>query len=274
MKVNPSMLPMLLAAVILALAIKGEGYACSDSTLSGTYLYRLSGLTYKGNAAINTTAATVGFTAVGLMRLNGLGGGSGAESVSNAGVLSNRSFTPSYQVNPDCTATINLSSCPLEHCAGQVQSLPNLLVANDGSQANFLNTVPDTSILGEIWQVPDGGCSPESVVGTYRFMTQGSGMNGHGNAMTTASSVAFGSSGFLRLNSDGTLVANDIAAFGGLILPRKQESSWFIRSDCSGGFIASPLANGTDIYVAPGGGQFVLLNAFSGTIVSGVYRKQ
>ena len=273
MRITQSIMPTLLVAALTLIAERPASAACGDSTLSGTYLYRANGFTYKGNAAINPMAATSGFTVVGILRLNGLGGGSGAESASNAGVLSDRIFTPSYQVNADCTATINLNYCPADQCAGPIPSLSNLVIASDGGQANFLNTVPDTTILGEIWKVPDGACSAQSLVGTtYRFTTSGSGLNGLGNAQTTASSVAFGTSGLIALNCDGTVSVQDVAAFGGLIFPRTQSGNWAINSDCSGTFLTGPFLHKS--YVAGDGSQFVLLNGVPGTVVSGVYRKQ
>jgi hypothetical protein len=275
MKTSEAIITIVLA-LALSLAMPGlAAGACDATTLTGTYLYKVNGFTYKGNAALNPMAAASGFTAVGILRLDGLGGGSGAESVSRAGILSDRIFTPTYQVNADCTAIMDLSYCPPDRCAGPVQPpLPNLVVASDGSQANFLNTVSDTTILGEIWKVPDGTCSAQSLVGTYRFMITGMGLNGDGHAQAVASSAAFGASGLRTMNPDGTFTAQDVAAFGGLIFPRAYGSNYVVNADCSGVFLASPSIGGVKIYVAPGGSQFVSLTELPGTIISGISRKQ
>jgi hypothetical protein len=69
-------------------------------------------------------------------------------------------------------------------------------------------------------------------------------------------------------------VIDDTMAFLGWINPRQFPSpSITIRPDCVGEFAGGPL-NPAKIYAASDGTQFVVLNWFPGTIVSGWYRKQ
>jgi len=239
---------------------------CNSSTLNGTYLYRITGTIYTGGTGVHTTGPAGDFAAVGLLRLNN-GSGTGVESSSNVGVLGQRTFTITYKINDqDCSANTDLSYCP-ENCLGAIPGLNNLVMASDGSYAWFVNTVPNTSLTGELRKVPGGACTVLS--GSYNQITSGAGLNGRGNAQPVASTARFASVGAAVAGGS----TQDIAAFGGLIIPRTYTNPAALNPDCTGELGVGSL-NPAKIYAAGDGSEAVVLNWFPGTIVSGWLRRQ
>ena len=122
---------------------------CSNATLSGPYRYTFSGAGFpggpKGGATTNATARP--FAAVGIITFNGDGTHSGADTISLAGgnVIEQRQYNGSYSVSADCRGRFCLQTGPTGECFGPA----DIVVAPDGSEMLFINTIPHTAVLGE-----------------------------------------------------------------------------------------------------------------------------
>ncbi len=264
-----------LAVLALAFALSTTAFSadgCSVGTLNGTYLYRVTGTVVRTGAgrALSNQAPTKSFAAVGLLKLNGDGTGTASEASSDAGVLSQRTFSVNYSVNPECAATIDLAYCSGD--CSEPLSASNLAVSSDGSKALFINTVSQTMLTGELHRVPSGECSENAIAGAYTFVTDGVSLNGFGKAVVLGSTVAFASVGIEVFGEGG--LGNDVITLGGIIFPRQYESQVpSLDSDCGGELRGGPI-NASKIFAASDGSKFVLLNWATGTVVSGWFRKQ
>ncbi len=262
---------VVIGVLALTAAQSSTGFAgdgCSMAT-HGTYLYRVTGAVSNAGVgkSISTQASMKPFAAVGLLKLES-GSGTGSEASSEAGVLGERSFSVTYSVGSDCSATLSLADCTGD-CPGAILA-PYLAVTGDGSHAWLINAVSQTQLSGELHRVPDGGCANTAITGAYRYMTGGAGMNAHSEVL--GSSLAFASAGFEVFGDGGS--GQDVIALGGVIIPRLYESSVpSLNSNCSGELGAGSLHT-SKIYAASDGSEFVLLDWFPGTVVSGWYQKQ
>ncbi|MDQ3668379.1 MAG: hypothetical protein M3410_17750 [Acidobacteriota bacterium] len=122
---------------------------CSNATLSGSYRYTFSGAGFPGgpNGGASTNAAARPFAAVGIITFDGDGTHSGADTISAAGgnFIQPRQYNGSYSVNSDCRGSFCLQTGPSGECFGPA----DIVVAPDGSEMLFINTIPHTVVLGQ-----------------------------------------------------------------------------------------------------------------------------
>lgn len=122
---------------------------CSNATLNGPYRYTFSGAGFPGgpNGGASVNAAARPFAAVGIITFNGDGTHSGADTISASGgnVIEPRQYNGSYSVNADCRGNFCLQTGPAGECFGPA----DIVVAPDGSEMLFINTIPHTAVLGQ-----------------------------------------------------------------------------------------------------------------------------
>ncbi|MEW6207828.1 MAG: hypothetical protein AB1631_05635 [Acidobacteriota bacterium] len=119
---------------------------CSNSTLNGSYRYIFNGNGFATAAAPpRPTGATAPFAAAGIVTFNGDGTLSGADTASLVGTILNRAYTGTYTVNADCSGFISLDFYSPFTGSGPA----NIVVAPDGSEMLFINTIQGATVLGE-----------------------------------------------------------------------------------------------------------------------------
>jgi len=104
---------------------------CDVTTLKGTYSVSLTGW-------ITNNSVRVPYASVGTFVADGQGFLQGTDTVSVDGVITPRTVTATYIINPDCTGT----------ATSQQAGSFNFAIQSDGSKATNISTVPTTTITG------------------------------------------------------------------------------------------------------------------------------
>lgn len=122
---------------------------CSNATLNGSYRYTFNGAGFPGGpgGGAQANAAARQFAAVGIITFNGDGTHSGSDTISFAGgnVIQPRQYNGAYSVNADCKGSFCLQTGSSGECLGPA----DIVVAPDGSEMLFINTIPHTAVLGQ-----------------------------------------------------------------------------------------------------------------------------
>src|SRR6266853_1579899 len=175
---------------------------CTVASLHGSYGYYLSGpLIGLGPVA-----------AVGIVTLDGAGGLSAGDTVSNNGVISHRNGPGTYSMNSNCTGSVSLNGDFLGFSADFT-----VVPASRGREFTFIVTNPFTNQAGEAKKVPrqdkdgDEGCTLADLRGTYRVWGSG----------TTLASGLTTAVGYRILDGQGNLtLAEDTRSVAGQISHR------------------------------------------------------
>ena len=132
-----------LAIAIAATAAAAPAYAhsngCSNRTVSGSYGTQLTGF-----------AGAVPFAEVGNFTTDGRGNLKGQDLIDLGGTYLPRNLTGTYQVDPDCTATVelNLPDGSTAHFFG--------VVVLGGSEVYLNNNDPGNVVAGSIKKINPG----------------------------------------------------------------------------------------------------------------------
>ncbi len=160
---------------------------CTEANLAGPY-----GLQLSGETLISGTPAP----AAGVARLvfDGQKSVNGYSSVNFNGLLLGNPVTGTYEVNSDCTMTLNLQddSGGFQHFSGTVTS--------GGNKVNLRQTDPGTGERGVMQKTPDG-CQATDVMARYNFTLSG-----------TATAIATGGDP-QAVSAEGTLTPNSPGKF-------------------------------------------------------------
>jgi hypothetical protein len=108
-----------------------SGAKCSNDTLKGTYSVSLTGWITNGSVRVP-------YASVGTFVANGEGFLQGTDTVSLDGVISPRTVTATYTINPDCTGT----------ATSQQAGSFSFAISPDGSKATNISTVSGTTVTG------------------------------------------------------------------------------------------------------------------------------
>jgi len=129
---------------LLGLSCVSAAAQCSNATASGVYRYIWTGYGSFGAAGQIVPPRPNGpftpFAAVGLATFNGDGTSSNVDTVQVAGVVFNRTFTNTYQIESDCRGTVTAQ--------GASAPTANIVVAPDGSEILFINVIEGVVISG------------------------------------------------------------------------------------------------------------------------------
>jgi len=139
------MVRYVIATLVTLATVREAAFAqCSNATVSGTYRYIWTGSGSFGAAGGIVPPRPNGpftpFAAVGLATFNGDGTSSNVDTVQVAGIVLNRSFTNTYQIGSDCRGTVTAQ--------GASAPTANIVVAPDGSEILFINTISGVVISG------------------------------------------------------------------------------------------------------------------------------
>jgi hypothetical protein len=119
------------SAAIVGLVVGGTANAdgCSNRTVSGSYGAQLT-----GNAGAQL------FAEVGIFNADGKGNVTGQDLINLGGTSYSRSLTGTYQVDPDCTATVELTlpDTTVAHFFGVVVLGGDAVLLNNTDQGNVV----------------------------------------------------------------------------------------------------------------------------------------
>jgi hypothetical protein len=156
MSVRPVCLLRLFASVALATAVAVTGLSvahatpatisqstCTNATISGTYGYSFTGSEFVGPDGTPQPGGTrIEVVAVGSITYDGQGGFTGSDNISVNGNVRPRSYTGTYSVQPNCTATSTIDSP-----GGAIHT--SFVINNGGNNLLIIVTDPGTALLGE-----------------------------------------------------------------------------------------------------------------------------
>ena len=154
--------PLLLAVLLLGVTtVSGWARECSLETLKGAY-----GIFVQGTLLV--TSPQLPFVVSGIFTYDGAGNVSGTYTQSVGGGISTGTAAGTYQVNSDCTYSATLTTpVGVGHRAGTI--------TGEGMQQeiHILYTDPISVAFGTLKPTPQGGCSLETLKGSYALFGQG-----------------------------------------------------------------------------------------------------
>jgi len=229
--------------------------ACTVASLHGSYGYYLSGsLIGLGPVA-----------AVGIVTLDGAGGLSAQDTVSNNGVISRRNGPGAYTMNSNCTGSVSLNGDFLGFSADFT-----VVPESRGREFTFIVTNPFTNQAGEAKKVArqggdgDEGCTLADLQGTYRVWGAG----------TTLASGLTTAVGYRILDGQGNLtLAEDTRSVAGVITHRIGRTAVYtVASSCA---VTEVFADGLtfDGVVVAGGREAFFIRTNPGTVITALYKK-
>jgi hypothetical protein len=136
-------LKLSVAVILMAFTCGSAAAQCSNATVVGTYRYLWTGYGSFGAGGENTLRPNGPFTpfaAVGLTNFNADGTSSNTDTIQLAGGVFSRSFTNTFQIGADCRGTITVQ--------GASEPTANIVVAPDGSEILFINSITGVVISG------------------------------------------------------------------------------------------------------------------------------
>jgi hypothetical protein len=228
---------------------------CSVGSLQGSYGYFLSGpLIGVGPVA-----------AVGILTLDGAGGLSAQDTVSNNGVIGHRHGLGAYTMDSNCTGSASLNGDFLGFSADFT-----VVPKSRGDAFTFIVTNPGTNQAGEASKVvPQEGdegvvCSLADLQGTYRVWGAG----------TSLASGLITAVGYRILDGQGHLTwAEDTRSVAGQISHRiGRTADYTVDSSCA---VTEVFADGLtfDGVVVSGGREAFFIRTNPGTIITALYKK-
>jgi hypothetical protein len=228
---------------------------CTVASLHGSYGYYVSGpLIGLGPVA-----------AVGIVTLDGAGGLSARDTVSNNGVIDHRNGSGTYIMNSNCTGSAILNGGFLEFKADFT-----VVPESHGSEFTFIVTNTGTNQAGEAKKVArqgrdgDEGCALGDLQGTYRVLGEG----------TTLAAGLTTAVGYRILDGQGHLtLAEDTRSVAGVVMHRiGRTANYTVDSSCA---VTEVFADGLtfDGVVVAGGREAFFVRTNPGTVITALYKK-
>ena len=228
---------------------------CTVASLHGSYGYFLSGpLIGLGPVA-----------AVGIVTLDGGGGLSARDTVTNNGVIDHRIGSGTYSINSNCTGSLSLNGDFLGLSADFT-----VVPESAGSEFTFIVTNPLTNQAGEAKRVArqdrdgDEGCTQADLQGTYRVW-------GAGTTLAAGLTTAVG---YRILDGQGHLtLAEDTRSVAGEISHRiGRTANYAVESSCA---VTEVFADGLtfDGVVVASGHEAFFVRTNPGTVITALYKK-
>ena len=245
---------MVLGLLSYGQSVEDKDNECTVASLHGSYGYFLSGpLVGVGPVA-----------AVGILTLDGAGGLSAQDTVSNNGVIGQRNGPGAYTMNSNCTGSASLNGDFLGLSADFT-----VVPKSRGDAFTFIVTNPGTNQAGEASKVvPQEGddgvvCSLADLQGTYRVWGAGTSL---GSLVTAV--------GYRILDGQGHLTwAEDTRSVAGQISHRiGRTADYTVDSSCA---VTEVFADGLtfDGVVVAGGREAFFIRTNPGTIITALYKK-
>ena len=266
-------LNLMAAVVLLTVTCSSAEAQCSNATASGSYRYLWTGYGSFGAGGEHTLRPNGPFTpfaAVGLSIFNGDGTSSNVDTVNLAGGFFNRNFTNTYQIGSDCHGTVTVQ--------GATEPTAHIVVAPDGSEIFFINSISGVVISGVYRRQAAGQCSNATTSGAYRYMWNGYGSFGEGGQhtfRTNGSFTPFAAVGQAIFDGAGAESNTDTLQLAGGVFQRTFANTHNVGSDCRGTVTRQGDIEPTaKVVVSPDGSEIFYITTIEGAVVSGSYRRQ
>jgi uncharacterized protein (TIGR03437 family) len=229
---------------------------CSNSTLSGSYVYSVSGFGVAPGVLVPAAYS-------GTATANGSGSITGSDYISNAngdGVVVPRTTTATYTVNSDCSG-----SEVVKDSLGETEDL-DFFVADQGALVEFIQTNSGLVISGQAQSLPSGTCSNATTSGSYGYAVEGWLL-----PPLVSELAADAAAGQFTADGAGHFSGADTVSFGGTIENRTITGTYQINSNCTGSYIfQDSLGNVAhfQLVVSPNGQQLSAIETDSDTVIA------
>jgi hypothetical protein len=222
---------------------------CSNSLVTGTYFYLLSGTVISG---------TQPYTELGKLVSDGQGHVSGQSTASFNGVLGTYTLSGVYAVQGNCrgsmTLTVNGSSATT-FTFEVVRGGDGILLSFSGSSG---------VLLGQAYRAATAACAKGSLVGSYGFLLSG------------VSGGVFAEEGQVVSDGNGNLNVTSVVNSNGTVVQVPGTGTYSVAADCSGTLsVSSQLGNNGYLFASVQNSQAALfLSTDAGATVSGVAQSE
>jgi len=199
---------------LVSFAIQPVLAQCTKASLKGSYGYAVSSIN------ILTVAPSA---AVGRFDSQGNGKGTGFDTLNvNDNLKPPRTTKLTYQINPDCTGMMTISSSIAD---GLPPLSLSFVLTNRAQDLLFVQTNALTTGYGSGKKLGANlvaGCSTANFLGSYGYLSS---LVGSDSAAVT---------GVINLDGQGAGTGRDTTNFGGTVITRDTTATYSVRSNCTG----------------------------------------
>ncbi len=212
---------------------------CSVVTLNGTYGVLEQGTVLLALPIPGTPPPPFPFATTVVATFDGGGKFWGKWTGSFGGVIVPGTFAGTYQIKPDCSYTDEFSPLPglTAHHAG--------VIAGRGmfQELQFMYTDPFGFGTGTSKKIPGGGCSQETLKGTYAILGDGTDVNIPLPGFTPP--FPMGHVATLTADGAGNLSGGGMENTSGFVFPATYAGTYTVNPDCTVSFVIADTALGT-----------------------------
>ncbi len=230
------------------LSLRAQPPACSNASLTGTYLYLLNGTLLTGSPSAI-------YAEVGKLVADGQGHVAGLAQASVSGTLVNYSLNGTYTVQANCSGSMSLAA------NSNITRTFNIQVGNGGGSVvlAFAGTGEVTAGQGYRTTAGSSQCGKGSFSGSYGFE-----LNGFAEGPTSEE-------GQMVSDGNGNLNLNLVFNASGNVVPAAYSGTYLVLSDCTGAATLTSQSGSVNYFfaVVPNG-QVLVLETDPGTTLSGV----
>src|SRR6202158_1943382 len=230
------------------LAISKAQAECTLATLTGPYGFHAHGFNLGGEER---------FAAVGFVTFDGKGGADIKIVTSRDGVIRRPApFTARYDVNKDCTATID--------GRGTGGNLQDMVIVDGGNEIRSLVREPSQAVWHALYKKRTvEGCTADIMDGSWGYSLQGAILQGE--SFREAAIM-----GWVTFNAKtGRLTGTELRNVGGELVTLNVDTTYTVNLDCTvetaGLSYSALLGNGSETF---------LMRTIDGWVVSGFPKKQ
>ncbi len=251
---------------ILATPAVVQAQSCTNETLNGSYGF-LTRAFFLRHQAVPVGSAYAG-ASTGIVTFDRKGNSSGSETGNASGYIYHRTFTGTYAVNPDCTATATIN------LAGGGTATATYTIVDGGNEFELLNLSDSVVESGRFRKMPQN-CTNATLNGTYGYLAQAFFLHHRGEP--AGSTYVVVSIGVETFDGNGNTYASETSNLSGIIGHQTLTGTYSVNADCTGTatmtFPDGGTATGT-FTIVDGGNELEFLNLWDSAVEVGRFRKQ
>jgi len=223
---------------------------CSNSLLTGTYFYLISGSLVSGNQVAP-------YAELGILVADGQGNATGQSRASVNGTLGTYSLSAAYSVQANCRGNMTLT------VNSSVTELFDFEVVSGGQSVLLTFSSSTGVIVGRAYQAPQT-CGNASLSGSYGFLLSG------------VSGGVFSEEGQVISDGNGNLSVTSVVNSNGTVSKIPGNGTYSLISNCSGtAAVTSQFGSNNYLFAVVQDGQSILFLATDpGTTVAGTAQSQ
>jgi hypothetical protein len=243
-------LALLTMLMFVSLIYPLEAQTCSNSNLSGTYYYLLSGVIASGDT-------TLAYAELGKLIADGQGNVSGQSTASVGGSVSQYSLSGTYSVGNDCTGTLFLSG------NSQPPASITFDIVEGGASVFVAFSSSGAVVVGEAYRTASQ-CGNGMFTGGYGYLLSG-----------TTNTNVYSDAGRVLADGKGNLTVQSSVNLGAGATQGTATGSYSINADCSGTVqVTNVFGTATDLIALVEGGNVLFMSTVSGYTVWGIANPQ